>query len=517
MSAITAALSQIDGVAAEGDLVPEPTAALELATPGEPILLPDGKRIYPPCLHGAPVDELALALLDMDDPAKSTFLRLIGPPGAGKSQIARAIAYRLWTGRGREVARPARRPVLRVRRAAAGPVVGRVLLPLRLRPGRRERRPSRARRLGVRAGDARGVGGDDRRGQHRPRRRAAVDQRHPRRTAQPLPGGDRRDRRRQARVRRPARLQPGARRRDRHPRRLALAVPGDARGHEQLGGACAARRAGSRSSTEAMRLDRQRIAGEDGLCWTPQFRDIESLWRMSERVGERAALAFFASNLHEQVTGGEDPGRRGGRRLPDARPGRLRPAARVCQQRHAEPARLPAGGDLMSPATRAAGRPAVFVQQLHRAAAQRGRLDPVYQDLSDHWTAILQRLYPVWALIGPGLSDPGHIEIHSRTVYLDSEALLGSRADDRRAGRSSGGRSCAASGWHCTRRCTPSTPSAGRSSTTSRCPSRTTRPTGSSRSTGGCSRSRGWRPTACASSRPTRCAAGSSAARCRPR
>jgi hypothetical protein len=74
------------------------------------------------------------------------------------------------------------------------------------------------------------------------------------------------------------------------------------------------------------------------------------------------------------------------------------------------------------------GRPAVFVQQLHRAAAQRGRLDSVYQDLSDHWTQVLQRLYPVWALIGPGLSDPGHIEIHSRTVYLDSEALLGSRA-----------------------------------------------------------------------------------------
>jgi hypothetical protein len=72
-------------------------------------------------------------------------------------------------------------------------------------------------------------------------------------------------------------------------------------------------------------------------------------------------------------------------------------------------------------------RPAVFVQQLHRAAAQRGRLDPVFQDLSDHWTLVLQRLYPVWALIGPGLSDPGHIEIHSRTVYLDSEALLGSR------------------------------------------------------------------------------------------
>jgi hypothetical protein len=78
-------------------------------------------------------------------------------------------------------------------------------------------------------------------------------------------------------------------------------------------------------------------------------------------------------------------------------------------------------------ATVSRGRPAVFVQQLHRAAAQRGKLDRVYQELSDHWTAILQRLYPVWALIGPGLSDPGHIEIHSRTVYLDADMLLGTR------------------------------------------------------------------------------------------
>ena len=72
-------------------------------------------------------------------------------------------------------------------------------------------------------------------------------------------------------------------------------------------------------------------------------------------------------------------------------------------------------------------RAPVFVQQLHRASAQRGTLDPVFQDLSDHWTRILQRLYPVWALIGPGLSDPGHIEIHSRTIYLDSDELLGPR------------------------------------------------------------------------------------------
>ncbi|HWK28478.1 MAG TPA: vWA domain-containing protein [Solirubrobacter sp.] len=71
--------------------------------------------------------------------------------------------------------------------------------------------------------------------------------------------------------------------------------------------------------------------------------------------------------------------------------------------------------------------PAPFVQQLHRAAAQRGRLEPLYQDLSEQLTRILQRLYPVWSLIGPGLSDPGHIELHSRWIYLDADELLGPR------------------------------------------------------------------------------------------
>lgn len=57
--------------------------------------------------------------------------------------------------------------------------------------------------------------------------------------------------------------------------------------------------------SEAMALDRQRIAGEDGLMWTPQFRDVEALARMIDRVGERAALALFVSNLTEQVQAGK--------------------------------------------------------------------------------------------------------------------------------------------------------------------------------------------------------------------
>ena len=65
MSAIDAALSTIDQVAEEGDLTPErPSDALELDALADPLLLPDGKRIYPPRLHGEPIDELACALID---------------------------------------------------------------------------------------------------------------------------------------------------------------------------------------------------------------------------------------------------------------------------------------------------------------------------------------------------------------------------------------------------------------------------------------------------------------------
>ena len=107
---------------------------------------------------------------------------------------------------------------------------------------------------------------------------------------------------------------------------------------------------------EAAALDRQRIAGEDGLTWTPQFRDIESLWRMSERVGERAALAFFASNLHEQVQAGklQDAEAAAACRMLDQ--AGYAEVPRAPQRRRAEPARLPARGDRLMPATTHAGR-----------------------------------------------------------------------------------------------------------------------------------------------------------------
>src|SRR4051812_28257391 len=88
MSAITAALRQLDDVAAEGDLAPEalPADALGLEAPSDPIILPDGKPIYPPTLHGERVDALALALLDMADPARSSFCGWSGRPARARAR-----------------------------------------------------------------------------------------------------------------------------------------------------------------------------------------------------------------------------------------------------------------------------------------------------------------------------------------------------------------------------------------------------------------------------------------------
>ena len=156
---------------------------------------------------------------------------------------------------------------------------------------------------------------------------------------------------------------------------------------------------------------------------------------MIERVGERAGAGVLRLQPARAGPGRKGPGRRGGRRVPDARPGRLRAPEGLGVGRAPEPARLPAGGDRLMAATRT--RPPLFVAELHRASAQRGRLDPLFQDLSDHWTLILQRLYPVWALIGPGLSDPGHIEIAlAHDLPRLRRAARPARADRRRSSSS---------------------------------------------------------------------------------
>jgi hypothetical protein len=68
----------------------------------EPIRLPDGKLIHPPHVHGEPMHELACALLDMEDPRESRFIRLTGRRGR---KVAAGAVHRLqlWSDRGRPV------------------------------------------------------------------------------------------------------------------------------------------------------------------------------------------------------------------------------------------------------------------------------------------------------------------------------------------------------------------------------------------------------------------------------
>jgi len=305
MGAIDAALDQIDRVAAEGDLAaPACAESLELETAGEPIELPDGKRIYPPRLHGQPFDELAFALLDMNRPAESTFLRLIGPPGAGKSQIARAIAYRLWRSRGFDVQDRHGAPFYGFVELAGGPSSDEYLF-------RHEFVPAADDAGSVQLVDSAFV---------RAMREGwvvMIDEVNTIRDVALLSCNAVFDGRLSLYL--PATgetvlAQPGF--------ACLLAYNPGLVGATDIPDAWHSRFPATLEVTsnwaalaelgaptplvrEARALDRQRIVGEDGLTWTPQFRDIEALWRMSDRVGDRAALAFFASNLCEQVQAGK--------------------------------------------------------------------------------------------------------------------------------------------------------------------------------------------------------------------
>ena len=190
---------------------------------------------------------------------------------------------------------------------------------------------------------------------------------------------------------------------------------------------------------------------------------------MSERVGERAALAFFASNLHEQVTAGKIQDAEAAaacRMLDQAGYGRL---PRRRDQRPAEPARLPAGGHLMTAGRQtdrhaAGGVRAAAAPRRRAARPARPRLPGPLRPLDGD---------PAAAVPGVGADRPRACRTPgtSRSTPAPSTSTprrCSARARRSPPGRSSGGRSCAASASRCTRRSTPSTPSAGRSSTTSR-------------------------------------------------
>lgn len=305
-TAVARSLRQIDAVGEEGDLTAtsaDPLPAVDPEDAGIPIELPenDGPRtIYMPLLMGVPVHELACSLLDFERPSRSKYLRLIGPPGTGKSQIGRAIAKHAWQARGRKVEERDGQPFYGYVEMSGGPSSDEYTF-------KYEFCPSADDAGNVRLIDALFVKAMlegwlvmiDEPNTIRDVALLSLNAVFDGRLSLYLPAFGRN-----------VIAQPGF-------GCLLAYNPGQTSAISDLPEAWYSRfpaaievcsnwsglvKAGApeRLVAAARDLDRRRLRGDDGLVWTPQYREIEDLWEMMGDVGERHAISLFVTSLHER-------------------------------------------------------------------------------------------------------------------------------------------------------------------------------------------------------------------------
>jgi hypothetical protein len=303
-TAIDEAIDTINSVAEEGELAAETEQLARLDAPLQELVLPDGRVLYPPRLHGEPLHEVACSMIDTEDPTKSRFPRLIGPPGTGKSQIARAIAYELWRKRKRKVIERHGAPFYGLIELQPGPSADEFFFRYDYVPD-----PEDATRVKlVEAAFAEAM---------RNGWLVCIDEVNAARDVALLSINGTIDGRLILYL--PATgetitAQPGF--------GVILTYNPGLVGASDIPNAWysrfpatieiasnwpALRALGARPALvdAAEKYDEKRKSGE--LAWTPQFREIESLEWMCERVGERAALSMFVSGLAEQVETGKLP------------------------------------------------------------------------------------------------------------------------------------------------------------------------------------------------------------------
>lgn len=309
MSAIAAARRQINDVADEAGLAIDVTN-VELADKGlaEAVTLPDGKRIFPTKIGGVAIHKIAAALLDMQDPAASRFLKLTGPPGTGKSQTARMIALHIWTEvLGREVETRDGVPFYGFYEMSGGPSSDEFtfkyeFVPDQDRPGDVRLVPSAF----VRAMQEGSIVMIDEPNTIRDVALLSLNATLDGRLTLYLPAEGR-----------TVIAQPGF--------AVLLAYNPGLVGATDIPDAWYSRFPASVEVTSnwaalvqlgaperlvkaAAALDAKRHDPKAGIVWTPQFRDLEALWQMMQRTDERTGIALFISNLYEQMQAGRVQG-----------------------------------------------------------------------------------------------------------------------------------------------------------------------------------------------------------------
>jgi hypothetical protein len=309
-TAVTRSLNKIQQVAQEGDLAaatPNPLPNVDPEDSGVAIALPerDGERtIHMPLVMGVPVHELACQLLDFERPSRSKFLRMIGLPGTGKSQLGRAIALHAWRARGKDVEYPDGEPFYGFVEVSGGPSSDEYTFKYEFSPSAEDAgtvklidalfvqamlegwlvmidEPNTIRDIALISLNA---VFDGRLSLYLPAYGKNIVARpgfgcllsyNPNQTSAisdlPVSWYRRFPAVIEVNSNWPALVKAGA------PERLVAA---------------------------ARDLDARRLRGDDNLDWTPQFAEIESLWGMMERVGERHAISLFLTGVHERHQGG---------------------------------------------------------------------------------------------------------------------------------------------------------------------------------------------------------------------
>ncbi len=302
-SAIDSLLDTVDRAAEEGEIAAARASVLEtLKTPGDPIELPDGRRIYPPRVLGIGAHEIIANLLDAQDPSRSRFVRLIGPPGTGKSQLARAAAHHLWAKAGKEVGDRHGQPFYGLVEINGGPSSDEFLFRYDYIPdpedGGRVRLVEAAFARAMREGHLVMI---DEANTIRDVALLSINATLDGRLTLYLPATGE-----------TVRAAPGF--------GVILAYNPGLVGATDIPDAWRSRFPATIEVTSnwgalldlgaprdlvhaAAHLDRERVT-EEQLSWTPQFRDIEALADMMRRLDDRTGIALFVSNIAEQVAAG---------------------------------------------------------------------------------------------------------------------------------------------------------------------------------------------------------------------